>query len=243
VLVDASTAGASARGGRLALTVDGLPVPARVVGTLARFPALAPDAPGFVIADEATLASALDAQLPGQGRADELWVSTTDLPRLRAALHSNRLAALGVAVRAQLEHHLRSDPIAGALLGTLIAAGALSGALAVLGLLVALLGGARDRGVQRDLAAQGLGPRSLRLELRLRALLAGALGVCAGLALAVALTRLAVAAVRAGTVAAPRPALVTVEPWGELALWCLAALGALAAASFVATRSLSRRAA
>jgi hypothetical protein len=57
------------------------------------------------------------------------------------------------------------------------------------------------------------------------------------------LTRLAVAAVRAGTVAAPRPALVTVAPWDQLALWGLTALAALAAASFVATRSLTRRAA
>jgi hypothetical protein len=243
VLVDPSTAAASARGGRLALSVDGLPVAGRVVGKLARFPALAPDAPGFVVADEATLASALDAQLPGQGRADELWVSTAEVPQLTAALHNAPLSALGVAVRTQLEQHLRSAPIARALLGTLIAAAALSGALAVLGLLVALLGGARDRGVQRDLAVQGLGPRSLRLELRVRALLAGAIGVCVGLAVAVVLTRLAVAAVRAGTVATPSPALVTVAPWGQLALWGLAALVALAAASFVATRSLTRRAA
>jgi hypothetical protein len=243
VLVDPSTAAASAGGGGLALSIDGLPVAARVVGTLARFPALAPDAPGFVVADERTLASALDAQLPGQGRADELWISTTGVPQLTAALHSAPLAALGVTVRTQLEQHLRSAPIARALLGTLIAAAALSGALAVLGLLVALLGGARDRGVQRDLAVQGLGPRSLRLELRVRALLAGAIGVCVGLAAAVVLTRLAVAAVRAGTVAAPRPALVTVAPWDQLALWGLTALAALAAASFVATRSLTRRAA
>jgi hypothetical protein len=192
-----------------------------------------------VVADDATLAAALDAQLPGQGRADELWISTNHVHRLTAALRKQPFAELGVAVRSQIEQHFRSAPIARALLGTLIAAAALSGALAVLGLLVALVGGARDRGVQRDLAAQGLGPRSLRLELGLRALLASAIGVCVGLAVAVVLTRLAVGAVRAGTVAAPRPPLVTVSPWGALALWGLVALATLAVASFVAGRSMT----
>src|ERR1035441_9777546 len=53
----------AAPGGRLALTVAGLPVDARVVGVLTRFPALPADSAGFVIADEATLAAAPDAQL------------------------------------------------------------------------------------------------------------------------------------------------------------------------------------
>ena len=57
-------------------------------------------------------------------------------------------------------------------------------------------------------------------------------------------TRLAVAAVRAaGTVAVPRPPLVTVAPWGELALWALAAIAALLVAAWVATGSLVRRSA
>jgi hypothetical protein len=51
-----------------------------VVGVLSRFPTLDSDAAGFVIANEATLAAALDAQLPGQGRPDELWIST-GIPR------------------------------------------------------------------------------------------------------------------------------------------------------------------
>ncbi len=88
VLADPQTAASAGPDGRIALTVDGLPVIARVVGVLSRFPALDPDSGGFVIADEATLAAALDAQLPGQGRADELWISTGHLTRLRAALDS-----------------------------------------------------------------------------------------------------------------------------------------------------------
>jgi hypothetical protein len=53
------------------------------------------------------------------------------------------------------------------------------------------------------------------------------------------LTRLAVATVRAaGTVAVPRPPLVTVEPWGALALWAVVVLAALAVGGMAATRSL-----
>ena len=128
-------------------------------------------------------------------------------------------------------------PIARGVLGTLLAAAAVAIALAVLGLLVTLLGAAREQRVQRDLVVQGVGPRGLRRELRLRLLLAGVLGTVVGLGVAVLLTRLAVASVRAaGTVAFPRPGLVTVAPWGELAIWGLVAIAALAVTSWVASR-------
>ena len=239
VLVDGQTAAAAGRGQRLALTVDGLAVAARVVGVLARFPTLAPDAAGFVVADDQTLASALDAQAPGQGRADELWLSSSTPGRLRAALRTEPFAELSYTLRADLVRRLRSAPIARGVLGTLVAAAGLSGALAVVGLLVALLGSARDERVQRDLAAQGVGPRGLRRELRLRLLVASALGVLTGLAIAALLTELAVAGVRAASTAdVPRPPLVTVAPWVELGLWGLGALGVLGFAGWAATRSI-----
>jgi hypothetical protein len=240
VLVDPRTGAAAARDGRLALTVDERPVLAKVVGVLARFPTVDSGAAGFVVADYATLASALDAQLPGQGRADELWISTAHPIRVRAALADGPLSQLGLAFRADVEQQLRATPIPRAVLHTLVAATVLSGVLAVVGLLVALLGAARDRGVESDLAAQGVGPRGLRAELRLRLSLAGGIGVFAGVIIALLLTRLAVASVHAaGVAASPRPALVTVAPAGALALWALGALVALAAASWVATRVLS----
>ena len=222
VLADLQTAAALGPGGRLALTVDGLPVIARVVGTLRRLPTLAADAPGFVVADEATLASALDAQLPGQGRADELWISTSDAARLRAALRHGSLAQLSSSFRADVAHQLRAAPVATGVLGTAIASAALSAALSVVGLLTALLGGARDERIERDLE-EGIGPRALRAEVLMRLMLASVLGVCIGLAIAVVLTRLAVASVRAaGTTANPRPPLVTVAPWVQLGAWGLA---------------------
>jgi len=242
VLVDPQTAAAAGPNGRIALTADGLPVIARVVGVLSRFPTLAPGSGGFVIADEATLAAALDAQLPGQGRPDELWISTGHLERLRAALGNGPLAQLGSSFRIDLDHQLRDAPVARGVFGTLIAATALSVVLAVVGLLTALLGGARDERAEADLTEQGVGPRGLRAELRVRLALASALGVIAGLGIAVLLTRLAVASVRAaGTVADPRPPVVIVVPWVALFIGAVGTFAVLALAGVLATRALIGR--
>jgi hypothetical protein len=237
VLADPGTAASAGPGGRIALTVDGLPVIARVVGVLSRFPALPADPAGFVIADEPTLAAALDAQLPGQGRADELWIGTGHLAGLRAALGSGALAQLDASFRVDIDRQLRDAPVARGVLGTLIAATALSVLLAVVGLLAALLGGARDERVGSDLEEQGVGPRGLRAELRVRLALASLLGVIVGLGIAVLLTRLAVASVRgAGAVADPRPPVVTVVPWAALAAWSVGTFTVLTLAGWLVPR-------
>ena len=239
VLADPQTAASAGPDGRIALTVDGLPMTARVVGVLSRFPTLPSDSAGFLIADETTLAAALDAQLPGQGRADELWISTRDLPRLRAALGSGVLAQLDSSFRADIDHQLQDAPVARGVLGTLIAATALSMLLVVIGFLTTLLGGTRDERVESDLEEQGVGPRGLRAELRVRLALVSVLGVIAGLGIAALLTQLAVASVRAaGTVANPRPPVVTVVPWAALAAWGAGTFAVLALAGWMATRAL-----
>jgi hypothetical protein len=110
-------------------------------------------------------------------------------------------------------------------------------ALAVVGLLTALLGGCRDERAEADLSEQGVGPRGLRAELRVRLALTSAPGVVVGLGIAVLLTRLAVASVRAvGAVADPRPAVVTVVPWAALAAWGAGVSGLLVLAGRLATR-------
>jgi hypothetical protein len=225
VLADAATP----RGSRVALTVDGLPVAARVVGVLRRFPTLPAGAAGFLVADEATLASALDAQTPGQGLADELWQEGGQAVAPFGTLTYSR--------RAVIAHQLRSAPIARGVLGTLIAAAILGVVLAIVGLVVALVGGARDRQVERDLVAQGVGVHGLRHELRLRMSFAAAFGVVAGLAIAALLTVLAVASVRAGiTVGTPEPPLVTITPWMALVGWAAAALALLLVAGWLASQ-------
>ncbi len=242
VLVDPQTAAASGPDHLIPLQIDGLPVSARVVGVLRRFPTVPAGAPGFVIADQQTLASALDAQLPGQGRADELWISTRHLQRLQGALREPPLAQFSASFRAQIEHTLRSSPISRGVLGTLLAAAGLAAGLALVGLLVTLLGGGRDERIERDLIAQGVGPRGLGAELRLRMTLAAGIGVVAGLGVGLLLTTLAVATVQgAGPVAVPDPPLVTVAPWGQLVVWGAAALAILAGASAIAARALSGR--
>ncbi len=243
VLADPETAAASGPGHGLSLTVDGLPVVAKVVGTLRRFPTLPGDASGFVIADEATLSGALDAQLPGQGRPDELWISTAHLSALRAALRRGPFTQLSPSLRTDVAAQLRSQPVATGVLGTSLAAAAVSAGLSVLGLLTALLGGARDERIERDLEAQGVGPRALRAEVRMRMLIASGLGVSVGLAIAVLLTGLAVETVRAaGASANPQPPVVTVIPWLALALWGIAAIAVLALAAQLATRTARRSA-
>jgi hypothetical protein len=165
VLADPRTAASATADGRLELGVDGLPVAARVVGVLKRFATLGPGAAGYVVADDATLAAALDAQLPGQGRADEPWISTDHPARLRAGLGTGPLSQLGVSFRAAIERRLRSAPIARGVLGALFAATGVAAVLAVLGLLVAIVGRTRDQTVERDLAVLGVGPRAIRREL------------------------------------------------------------------------------
>jgi hypothetical protein len=127
-------------------------------------------------------------------------------------------------------------------MGTLIAASVLAGVLSVLGLLLAMVGSARDERIEHDLIAQGVGPRGLRAELRMRLVLGAGVGVGAGLVVAVVLTRLAVAGVRAvGPVDVPRPPPVTVVPWAELAAWGLAAMAMLALVAVLASTSLVRQ--
>jgi hypothetical protein len=206
------------------------------VGVLRRFPTLPSDAAGFLIADEPTLAAALDAQQPGQGRPDELWMSSRHLGRLRAALGAGRLAQLQGSFRTDIERALRDDPVARAVLGMLIAAAAVALALALAGLQTVLVGAARDARLERDLAGLGVGPRGLRAELRMRVATAAVTGAVAGIAVAVLLTGLAVAGV-GSALGTSRPSVIAVVPVGVLALWVLAALAALGLTGWASTLS------
>jgi hypothetical protein len=241
VLVDPATAAAAGQGRTLALTVDGEPVTARIAGVARRFPTVPAGSAGFVVADEQTLAAALDAQLPGQGRPDELWISSGNLAPLRAALATPALASLQARYRATIERGLRNAPVPRAVLGTLLASAALSGVLAIVGLLAALLGPARDARMESDLSEQGASPRAVRDQLRLEAIIASTLGVAAGAIIAVVLARLAVTTIRAvAALGDGAPPLVTVDPAVELILWIAGGLVALALATWLGTAGRSR---
>ncbi len=232
VLVDPSTATAAGQG-ELALSVDGSPVRARVVGVLRRFPTVPTDSGGFVVADEQQLADALDAQAPGQGRTDELWISTSNVAPLRAALTRPPFSELRGVYRADIERSLRDAPITRRVLDTLVVAAAVAAFLAIAGLLVSLLGSARDRVLEQDLVALGMGPRDMRRQQWLKLLIAALFGALCGLVIAVLLGRLAVEAVgAAGGVSNPQPPLVGVTALGELVLWGMGVLALLALAAW-----------
>jgi hypothetical protein len=216
VLADRGTAAAAGPGGQIGLTVDGLPVQARVVGVLRRFPSVGPGAGGFVVADQEFLSGALDAQLPGQGRPDELWISTPQTRTLRTALRQGPLSQLTVSYRTGVEQSLRSDPVASGVTRTLLASGAVATLLALLGMLLVLVGPLRVPRIQADLETQGVGPSGLRRELRLRFAAACLLGIWPGLVIALLLDRLTVAGVGAYESGTAQPPLITVLPWLQL---------------------------
>ncbi len=233
VLADPQTTRDAGGGRHLELDADGVLVPARVVGTLRRFPTVARGGQ-VIVADSATLRVALDARSPGEGTPRELWVSAgrggaSALGRALAPLSAEGFA---VRTRAATLGALRADPLARALLRALAAVAALAALLAVLGLV--LLTGAivrDDDGELRDLEAQGSGPHELRRIVAGRALVIAVTGTLAGAVLCVLLTPLVVGAVRSGAASAtpPEPPLTGVVPWAAALLGVLAALALCAA--------------
>ena len=125
------------------------------------------------------------------------WSERTVEPFL-AALASGTLAQLGSSFRIDVDRQLQGAPAARGVFGTLIAATALSVVLAVVGLLTALLGAARDERAESDLTEQGVGPRGLRAELRVRLALASVLGVSPWVVIAILWTRALIGNGRAG---------------------------------------------
>lgn len=234
VLTDPRTALAATGKGLLPIGVRGRSLQARVVGTVARFATVDPNAAGVIVADEATVRTALSAVVPGAGRPDELWLQVADgapEERLRRALRREPLRALQAVARREQQARLDADPLARELRRTLSLA-ALAGLLtAAVGV---LLGGTialrDDRAESYDLEALGVAPATLRSDIRLRAAVIGALGVAAGGLIGAGLLTLVVAAVgvtAAGAVAVPP--LVTIVPWGP---WLAAAAGLGAIVAF-----------
>jgi FtsX-like permease family len=229
VAASPDVAAAAGPGGVVALDLGSARLVARVVATLHRAPTV--DG-GVVLADESTAATAIAADSPGAGAANEVWV---DVPsrseqQLEAALVRPPFDALQVTFHRKVLDDLRSEPLARGTLITLAAGAATALALALAGVLLGLLSDLRDeRGELFDLEAQGAEPAELRRHLRLRTALVAAVGIVGGLLLGAALTALIVALVSltASGGSAEPPLLVGVD-WPVLALGLLvyAAIGA-----------------
>jgi hypothetical protein len=202
VLATPHIAAAAGPRGIIPLQVEGEQIPARIVGTVERFPSIVGDA---VIADRVTAATILDTRSPGLGTTDELWLNAASRPHV---------PQLVVQSRADTLARLQADPLAHGALLTLAGTAAVALLLALFGLVLAVVGDVRDdRGELFDLEAQGAAPATIRAHLRLRALLVATFGILGGLVLGVVLSALVIAlvSVTAGAVEPEPPLLLTLD--------------------------------
>jgi len=197
VLATPAVAAAAGPDHVVSVTIEGDLVPVRVVGIVPRYHSIVGDA---VVADRQTAQTALDSRSPGLGTTDELWAN---------ALPTPKPASLTVVSRADVLAGLRADPLSRGALATLAATAALALALALVGLVLGVAGDRRDeRGELFDLEAQGAAPSTLRLHLRLRALLVAVFGLAGGIATGAILSRLVLSLVTVTASAAkPEPPL------------------------------------
>jgi hypothetical protein len=227
--------------GRLTLDFENARIPARIVGVAKRFPTVPDDGP-FVVADESRFATMLDADAPGTGTPDEVWLT---VPRaaeasVAAALRRPPFSGLAQASRRELVDQAVDDPLARAIVHTLAASALVALTLAFLGFALALLGELRDeRGAFFDLEAQGASPETLRGHLRIRALILAGFGLLGGCLLGLILSRLVVSFVQAtARSSSPEPPLLFSPGWTTL----LPLLAAFAVAAALAVELGTRRA-
>ncbi|HEY3922239.1 MAG TPA: hypothetical protein VGL76_09010 [Gaiellaceae bacterium] len=222
--------------GVVALSIEGDQIAAQVVGTIPRYKSIVGDA---VIADRVSASTLLNSVSPGLGTTDELWAN---------ALPPHHAPELTVVSRAQTLTNLRADPLARGALATLAATAALALVLALVGLLLGVAGDRRDdRGELFDLEAQGASPATLRLHLRLRALLVAGFGLVGGIVAGAILSRLVLSLVSVTASAAePEPPLrlILSASWlaGAVGGYALLALVLVAAATHLGGHSLERAA-
>jgi hypothetical protein len=203
-------------------------VGATIVGVAKRLPSVPSDSGPFVLADGGWLSTAIDANAPGEGTPNEVWISA---PRgqaaVGAALRRPPFAGLALTSRNEVERQLAADPLAHATALALGAAGIVALLLAVLGFWVGVVSELRDeRSDFFDLEAQGVAPEGLRSQLRMRGLILVGIGLAGGAGLGALLSQLVVSLVRvSGTNGIPEPPL-RFDP-----AWLVSGLGILALAA------------
>jgi hypothetical protein len=176
-LVSPALARAAGDDGILPVQVEGETIPVRVAGIVKRFPSVTDG--DILVADLSTVANKLNAQSPGLGVTNEMWIDG-NVPA--QALRGAPFDVLHADSRAALETRLRADPLSRGALLTLAGTALVALLLAVVGLLLGLVADLRDEtGELRDLEAQGATPAELRRHLRLRTLVVAAAGLVGGL--------------------------------------------------------------
>jgi hypothetical protein len=231
---------AVAGSGDVTLDLQDLSLPGRIVGVAGRLPGLSAQTASFVLADEQRLSTTIDAQAPGRGTPNEVWIAARDSDAVAAALRHPPFAKLVVRSRAEVEQQLADDPLAHATALTLAAAAIVSLVLAVVGFWVALVSELRDeRSDFFDLEAQGIPPAGLRAQLRTRAGVVVGVALLAGIAVGAVLSQLVVSIVRiSATADVPEPPLLLAPAW---LTWLLAVI-ALAACAWLVLEWTARSA-
>jgi hypothetical protein len=222
----------------LPFDVAGERIVLRIAGVATRFPGTTQA--DFVVADRGTLATALDAQLPGLGATSELWLDAP--PVVARTLAGPPYDLLAVSSQRQARHQLAADPLARGALIVLAGTALVALCLALAGLLLGLVGDLRDeRGELFDLESQGAPTGLLRLHLRLRAAGVAVFGALGGIATGVVLSALVLDLVRVtANLASPQPPLVLTVDWRLVALGA-AVYVLLAAAAIVGATSAGFR--
>ncbi len=235
VVASPDVAASAGPGGAIELNFGDQVVHARLVGTLSRFPTTQDADESFVVADEASLATALGANDLPTAIPDELWLSVPPAaqPRVAASLREPPYSTLAISSRAAIASSLRDDPLGRGIVVSLLSASIAALALALVGLALVTAGFLRDDGdTLFDLESQGVGPSTLRASVRWRALGLAAIGLVAGIVLGAALVAITgrLLALDA-TLTLPDPPLQRVTPW--LAIGVSACALAFAAAALV----------
>ena len=168
----------------------------------------------MVVGDITSLATAVNAHVPGAGEPNEVWldVPSGGTDAAMAALAKPPFRGVESVSRAALLDEARDDPLGHGTLLALDSAAVVALLLAALGLALTVLSDLRDdRGDLYDLEFQGAEPRLLRRIVRVRALVVGLAGVIAGAAagalLALLVTRVVSVTARASDL---RPAAADV---------------------------------
>jgi hypothetical protein len=229
-------------GGLLPLRVGDVNLVVRVAAVAKRFPSVYDD---FVVADRNALSTALNAAAPGTARTNEVWlegVSHRGAHRLTAALGRPPLQDVHATFRSRVEAGLRDDPLARAVLWTLVGLALVGFALALGGLGLAVAADVRDeRGELFDLEAQGARRSALRRHVRIRAGGVLALGVCGGIVLGALLSVLVVSVVLVtANGRLPEPPLLLSIDWPVVLVGLAVYLGAAAALVSLTTRRALR---
>jgi len=232
---DIATA-AGGLGSRTRLDFQDVELPAEIVGVAARMPTVPESSGPFVLADSAWLHTAIDADAPGEGTANEVWLAARNEQAAAEALRRPPFAGLEVSSRAEIQRNLQGDPLARTTARALGASALVAFLLAVLGFWVGVLSEARDeRSDFFDLEAQGVPPARLRAQLRTRSAIVLAVGLAAGAALGALLSLLVVSVVRiSATTALPEPPL-RFDPAWLVSTLVLLALGVVTLAATEAT--------